>query len=149
LVSRLLDRDGTGACAFAFGKRQLENPVLELRDDAVAVDLVGEREAARRTAMRALLENDAAATLLFLVLLDLGADRDEVAVDADADVFLLGARDRRAYLVVLVVLGDVEGNLAGGCIVHGERSPEALKQRRKQVFDAIDAGEGVHGCSLM
>jgi hypothetical protein len=96
LVSRLLDRDGTGACAFAFGKRQLENPVLELRDDAVAVDLVGEREAARRTAMRALLENDAAATLLFLVLLDLGADRDEVAVDADADVFLLGARARLA-----------------------------------------------------
>jgi hypothetical protein len=50
-ISRPPDLDRLGGAGFLLGQRQLEHAVLQLRDDTRGVDLVRQREAARRAAV--------------------------------------------------------------------------------------------------
>src|ERR1019366_241466 len=141
---RLLDRDRTRGSAFALGQRQLQHPVVELGDDALAVDLVGEREAPRGAAVVRLLDEKAAGCLLFLFLPHLGADRNEIAVDRDADVFLLRSRNLGADLIVLVVLGDVDADVRRRGFGQRHRPREASEQLGKEIVEAVETSQGIH-----
>jgi hypothetical protein len=139
------DVDAPAPAAFALGQRELEDAVLELGDDALVVDLVGQREAALRTADVGLLQQHAAAGLLFLLLAHLGRDGDEVAVHRDVDVLLLRAGDLGAHLVVLVVLGHVEPDVGGHVALEGgRRAAEAAEEVGHELVEGIVAGQSAH-----
>src|SRR5437868_3790313 len=144
-VPDLLDLQRPASGAFALGQSEAQNAVLELGNRCLVVHVAGEREAARDGAAVG-LANQRAAVLLFLLLPDFGRDRDVVAVDRDANFFLLGAGDLCAHEVFLVVLADVDADVGRQRVLVHElhRTREAAKQLGKQIVDSIEAGQCVH-----
>ncbi|HVL59213.1 MAG TPA: hypothetical protein VM491_22195, partial [Burkholderiaceae bacterium] len=111
-----VDRQALDVRRLALGQRQHQHAVLVLRCRLLVVELVGELDAADELADVALATQHAfvvavrlpaVCALDFLLVLDLRTNRHAVAVDLDADVFLLHARQIGRHLIRIGALGDV------------------------------------------
>jgi len=95
---------------FFLGKSKLEHPVLEVGADVVGVDRFGKAE---RPGEAAILSLDATIAALGLFLLDFAfaAERENVLLDVDLDVFRGQARNLSVYVKSVSLFADVDRDL--------------------------------------
>src|SRR6266850_5696422 len=92
-------------------QREFQDAVVVLGLGGRFVDLLAERERALDRAVIALGAKHRVAVLGVFLVLHFRGDRDFVAVNGDADVFLLDAGQVGQHLIFLVVLGYVHAEL--------------------------------------
>src|SRR4029079_6755209 len=86
-----------GGSRCALGQSKLQHAVLIARLGLLLVYVLRQRECAVHLAVVALAAQRLLGLLLFLLTLDLGADRDLVAIDRNLNFFILHARNLRVH----------------------------------------------------